>query len=273
MALLVVLKFLGASTSYASGNAGGIFGPSLFIGAMLGGAVGDVAHRLLPTYTATSGAYALVGMGTVFAGIVRAPMTSVLMIFETTRDYAVIVPLMISNLVSFFIASRLQPEPIYTALAFQDGIHLPTIETRQRHRQHQVMQAMRTASETFPARMTVSAALGRASSSASRAWPITDERGVVGIISFATLEREYTDGAGSKLLGDLVDATTFPHVHSDQPLDLALERMGIAGLELLPVVSRADVNKLEGVITLPDLLASFDINPATQPQQLQASQR
>ena len=138
MAFLVILKLLGATTSYASGNAGGIFGPSLFIGAMLGGTVGSIAHHLLPTYTATPGAYALVGMGTVFAGIVRAPMTSVLMILETTRDYTVIVPLMISNLVSFFISSRLQREPIYTALAFQDGIHLPTAETRQRHRLHQV---------------------------------------------------------------------------------------------------------------------------------------
>src|SRR5208282_5525177 len=104
MVLLVVLKLLAVTTSYASGNAGGIFGPSLFIGAMLGGAVGTVAHRLLPGYTATPGAYALVGMGALFAGIVRAPMTSVLMIFETTRDYAVIVPLMISNLVSLFIS-------------------------------------------------------------------------------------------------------------------------------------------------------------------------
>jgi chloride channel protein, CIC family len=273
MALLVVLKFLGASTSYASGNAGGIFGPSLFIGAMLGGAVGDMAHRLLPTYTATSGAYALVGMGTVFAGIVRAPMTSVLMIFETTRDYAVIVPLMISNLVSFFISSRLQREPIYTALAFQDGIHLPTIETRQRHGQHQVIHAMRTATETLSARMTVSAALGRTSSSTLRAWPITDERGVVGVISLATLEREYVEGAGGKPLGNLVDVTTFPHVHSDQSLDLALERMGTAGLELLPVVSRADMNKLEGIITLRDLLESFGVNPEAQPQRLELSQR
>jgi len=78
--------------------------------------VGTLAHRLLPAYTATAGAYALVGMGAVFAGIVRAPMTSVLMIFEMTQDYAVIVPLMIANLVSLFIASRLQREPIYEAL-------------------------------------------------------------------------------------------------------------------------------------------------------------
>src|SRR5215469_13469200 len=81
MALLVVLKLVAVTTSYASGNAGGIFGPALFIGAMLGGCVGTLAHYLLPAHTATPGAYALVGMGAVFAGIVRAPMTSVLMIF------------------------------------------------------------------------------------------------------------------------------------------------------------------------------------------------
>ncbi len=106
MALLVVLKLIAVTASYASGNAGGIFGPSLFIGAMLGGSVGTLAHSWFPAHTATPGAYALVGMGAVFAGIVRAPMTSVLMIFEMTQDYAVIVPLMIANLVSLFIASR-----------------------------------------------------------------------------------------------------------------------------------------------------------------------
>jgi chloride channel protein, CIC family len=98
---------------------------------MLGGTIGGIAHQLLPHHTASAGAYALVGMGTLFAGIIRAPMTSVLMIFETTQDYEVIVPLMISNLVSLFISSRLQPDPIYEALAYQDGIHLPSAATRQ----------------------------------------------------------------------------------------------------------------------------------------------
>ena len=77
-------------------------------------------------HTADSGAYALVGMGTAFAGIVRTPLTSVIMIFEMTRDYSIIVPLMISNLIAFFISQQLQREPIYEALAHQDGIHLPT---------------------------------------------------------------------------------------------------------------------------------------------------
>ena len=261
MVLLVVLKLLAVTTSYGSGNAGGIFGPSLFIGAMLGGTVGSIAHQLMPGYTATPGAYALVGMGTAFAGIVRAPMTSVLMIFETTRDYAVIVPLMISNLVSFFISTRLQRQPIYEALALQDGIHLPSAETRQRHGKRQVIQAMHAATEVLSAQMTVREAFEQAHSSQFRAWPVTDRRGVVGVISLATLERELAESAAAKQLGELVDARAFPHVHTDQSLDLVLERMGTARLELLPVVSRADVHKLEGIVTLRDVLGSYGVGP------------
>src|SRR6516225_1034954 len=143
MALLVVLKVIATTSSYSSGNAGGIFGPSLFIGAMVGGAVGSLAHMALPGYTADVGAYALVGMGTAFAGIVRVPLTSVIMIFEMTRDYSIIVPLMISNLVSFAISYRFQRTPIYEALAHQLGIHLPSQSTRQDIAHLRVSAAMR----------------------------------------------------------------------------------------------------------------------------------
>jgi CIC family chloride channel protein len=263
MALLVVLKLLAVTTSYASGNAGGIFGPALFIGAMLGGTVGTVAHHLLPAYTATEGAYALVGMGAVFAGIVRAPMTSVLMIFEMTQDYAVIVPLMIANLVSLFISSRLQRQPIYEALAVQDGIHLPGADTRQRHGQRQVVRVMHTATELLPAEITVREALERVRPSGFRAWLVTDRRGVVGVISLPTLEQEVAEGA-AKQLGELVGAGDFPHVHPDQGLDLALDRMGKHHTEILPVVSRADVHKLEGILTLRDVLGSYGLGPPDQ---------
>jgi CIC family chloride channel protein len=259
MALLVVLKLLTVTTSYASGNAGGIFGPALFIGAMLGGSVGTLAHRLLPAYTATPGAYALVGMGAVFAGIVRAPMTSVLMIFEMTQDYAVIVPLMIANLVSLFIASRLQHEPIYEALAVQDGIHLPAAKTRQRHGQRQIVGVMQTANQLLPAEITVREAVERARSSEFQTWLVTDRRGVVGVITLSRLDRELAEGADKKL-GELVDALVFPHVHPDQGFDLALERMGANQIEILPVVNRADVHKLEGIVTLRDVLDAYGVS-------------
>jgi chloride channel protein, CIC family len=259
MALLVVFKLLAVTTSYASGNAGGIFGPSLFIGAMLGGTVGSVAHHLLPMYTAAPGAYALVGMGALFAGIVRAPMTSVLMIFETTQDYAVIVPLMISNLISFFISFRMQREPIYESLAIQDGIHLPSEATRLRDGQRLVVQAMRPATTAMRSDMTVREAFDRAPTTEFNSWPVTDDLGVVGVISLDRLEEALAKGEESKRLRDLIDVVYFPHVHADQPLHLALERMGTAKLDVLPVVSRENVHHMIGVIALPSILDSYGL--------------
>src|SRR5579864_1609238 len=259
MLVLVVLKILAVTTSYASGNAGGIFGPALFIGAMLGGAVGTVANHILPAYTAAPGAYALVGMGAVFAGIVRAPMTSVLMIFEMTQDYAVIVPLMISNLVSLFISSRLQRQPIYEALAVQDGIHLPKAEARQRPGQRQLLSIMRAVTESLPAELTVREAWQQVQSSVLKSWLVVGSSGVDGVINRLRLERELAQDAYQQM-GTIVSALDFPHVHSDQSLDVALERMGANQLDVLPVVNRANVHKLEGIVTLRDVLDSYGVS-------------
>ena len=259
MALLVVLKLVATTTSYSSGNAGGIFGPSLFIGAMLGGSVGSIAHGLWPNHTATAGAYALVGMGTAFAGIVRAPMTSVVMIFELTQDYAVIVPLMISNLVSFFISSRLQREPIYEALARQDGIHLPGRDSTRRQRQRQVSETVRAATEVLQSEMTVREAFGRARESVFHAWPLMEGRAVVGVVSLARIEEALASGEATRKLNEIIDTIDFPHVHPDQPLHVALERMGTAKLDVLPVVSRANVHDLLGVVVTRDILGSYGV--------------
>jgi len=123
--LLCLCKLAATIISYASGNAGGIFAPSLFLGAMAGGVVGLVASRVAPFPVGDVGAYALVGMGTLFAGIIRAPMTSVLMIFELTQDYQIILPLMVANMLSLAISRRYQSLPVYVALLEQDGVHLP----------------------------------------------------------------------------------------------------------------------------------------------------
>ena len=261
MIILLVLKLIAVATSYASGNAGGIFGPSLFLGAMLGGIVGNVANHFLPSYVGTPGAYALVGMGTAFAGIVRAPMTSVVMIFEITRDYAVIVPLMISNLVSFYISAKLQHKPIYEELAHQDGIHLPRAEARQLEGQRQVAQAMRNATERLSAEMTVLGALEKFSSSEFQSWPVCDERGVIGVVRLQDLKSGNNDGLGTKRLSEILDAGEFPHVHADHSLHVALDRMGASQLDVLPVVSRVNVHHLEGVVTLQDLLAHYGVGP------------
>jgi len=259
MLLLVVLKLFAVTLSYASGNAGGIFGPSLFLGAMLGGAVGDVAHRFFPGHTGASGAYALVGMGALFAGIVRAPMTSVVMIFETTRDYTIIVPLMIGNLASFYISRRLQAQPIYEALAKQDGIHLPAGQSQEPHRRLLVNLAMRTGVEALPMTMGAAEALERLRRDSFRSWPVADAHGVVGIITRSLLEQESEKSPAPRPVGALLDGGPFPHLHIDQSLEVALERMGAAGVDVLPVVSRADGRLLRGVVCLNEVLAAYGV--------------
>jgi chloride channel protein, CIC family len=260
MALLLVLKLVAVATSYASGNAGGIFGPSLFLGAMLGGIVGNIANHFLPDYVATPGAYALVGMGAAFAGIVRAPMTSVVMIFEITRDYAVIVPLMISNLVSFFISSKLQRKPIYEELAHQDGIHLPTAEARQQGEQHQVSHAMQQAKEILSADISVQQAMQMTQKSVASAWVVCDGGGMRGVLSRRMLEEAAQQAGADKRLEELLTSDNFVHVHPDHPLNVALERLGASRLEILPVVSRANVRQLEGIVTLQGLLAAYGVS-------------
>lgn len=261
MALLVVLKLVAVTTSYASGNAGGIFGPSLFLGATLGGTIGAVAHHFLPAYTATPGAYALVGMGALFAGIVRAPMTSVLMIFEMTRDYSVIVPLMIANLVSLFVATRFQKQPTYEALAHQDGIHLPSAKTSDVLSQRKAFQVMRNAQhEVLPAQMAIHEAVERLHSGGFRTVLVEDDGGIVGVLNGTKLEKALeADKAKEKKLADLLETLDFPHVHTDHPLHLVLERMSAERLDRLPVVNRADVHKLEGIVTLRDVLDSYGV--------------
>jgi CIC family chloride channel protein len=260
MLILVALKLIGVTVSYSSGNAGGIFGPSLFLGAMLGGAIGTVAHQLLPGYTATPGAYALVGMGALFAGIVRAPMTSVLMIFEMTRDYAVIVPLMIANLTSLFISRRFQKEPIYEALAHQDGIHLPSPATLHGTSEYTVAQVMQTAPLLLPAQMRVNEAVELARSAQQRIWPVVDKDYFLGMLTRETLEAAFVDGRRDEPLLRLVETLHVQHVHMDHPLHLALERMSKYHLDLLPVIHRADIHKLEGVLTMRDVLDAYGVN-------------
>jgi len=280
--LLSILKIVATAVSYASGNAGGIFGPSLFIGAMMGGAVGSVAHRVLPGYTAGPGAYALVGMGTAFAGIVRTPMTSVIMIFEMTRDYTIIVPLMISNLIAFFISQRFQREPIYEALAHQDGVHLPTAESRSDQGRVRVSQVMRPAPVLLAPTISVSSAMERVTDHRADepkkaalldAWPVGEGRELVGMIQRSQLQQAVSHGDSNKTLAEIgdagfdlrhADAEEFPHVHPDHTLSLALERMGTTKLHVLPVVSRANVRQLLGIVVLADVLEAYGVGgPAT----------
>jgi CIC family chloride channel protein len=261
-ALLVVLKLITVVASSGTGNAGGIFAPVLFIGAMLGGAIGGVAHIILPHHTASPGAYALVGMGALFAGIIRTPMTSVVLVFEITRDYAIIVPLMIANLVSYFISRKVTRESLYEGLTRQEGFHLPSSGDHSREDARRVFQILRPPEDSLPAAMTVAEASSAIGSSRARSWLVMDQNGVRGVLSTAHLRNFLADRQSDITLGDLFESPVFPHLHRDHSFDLALERMGHSGLDQLPVVSRFNVRELLGVVRLQDILAAYHVVPA-----------
>ncbi len=271
MALLVVLKLSATSACYASGNAGGIFGPSLFIGAMLGGAFGSGAHLILPDYTGSVGAYALVGMGVAFAGIIRAPMTSVIMIFEITRDYSIIVPLMIANLISYFISSRLQKKSIYAALMDQDGICLPTA-LRDRDAATRVHHVMRKPVKIIHSTDRIRDVLANLGS-AKTAWPVVDEKGLLGMVAYAQLQEAVQLGRQNSAIADLLpplepdtsaNSGRFASLHPDQSLDTALHQMEQSGFNVLPVVSQTKPWGLVGVASLRDLLQAHGLTSDEQ---------
>jgi len=258
VALLAILKIVATAVCYSSGNAGGIFGPSLFIGAMIGASVGSVAHAWFPGQTAGPGAYALIGMGTAFAGIVRTPLTSVIMIFEMTRDYSIIVPLMISNLISFMVSYKLQHEPIYEALAHQEGVNLPAGESREQLKRLQAGTFMEPPEEAFQPDLLISDAILRMKELHVNIWPVSHGGTLDGMIHLNELEAggiTKSQDVASVLRHD----KAYSYVFRDQSLSLALEEMGKAGIDALPVVSRADVRALQGVLTVTDILRAYGL--------------
>jgi CIC family chloride channel protein len=255
--VLCALKLAATVTSYGSGSSGGIFGPSLYIGGMLGGAVGLLTQAVLHSQT-SPGAFALVGMGAVFAGVVRAPVTSIVMIFEMTNNYSIILPLMIANITSYALASRLNPMPIYDALLLQDGIHLPHLE-RPHLRRITVSKAMTRDVVTVSGSLTVEEAFYQVQGLPRHhhAYPVVDaEAKLIGIFTFNDLKRALAKAQGKSKLAEVV-SKNLVHAHPDHTLDAAMLKLGRKGISQLPVVSRRKTSKLLGIVTMHDVVEAL----------------
>ena len=259
MLLLCLAKLVATIISYASGNAGGIFAPSLYLGAMLGGAVGVLVNHFAPFPTGEPGAYALVGMGTLFAGIIRAPMTSVFMVFELTQDYQILVPLMVANMLSYLISRRYQPVPIYHALLEQDNIHLPSSGTRLAGGALRVRELMTQEMVFVPEEASV-----------ETAWKLTQDRNIpcllvgsqdclVGLVSSQDLQLAMNSERGSEPVSQFL-ANGWTHVHPDHSVEVALDRFR-QNPGLLPVVSRQETNQVVGIVTRKTILDFLESKP------------
>ena len=258
MLVLCLVKLAATIISYASGNAGGIFAPSLFLGAMAGGVVGMLVHRLAPFPTGDPGAYALVGMGTLFAGIIRAPITSVFMIFELTQDYQILVPLMIANMLSFLISRRYQPKPVYHALLEQDHVHLPGPESRMGTGTWRARDIMSSELSFIPQESSVEGAWKLVTENRSKCFLVGSPEMLAGLVTRKSIEEAMHSGRSSDPVTTLL-ADGWMHVHPDHPLELALERFK-RNPGLLPVLGRSGTHRVEGVITLETIVQFVDKN-------------
>jgi CIC family chloride channel protein len=252
MVLLCAMKLVATTVSYTSGNAGGIFAPSLYIGAMAGGAVGTLVHRLAPLHTADPGAYALVGMGTLFAGIIRAPMTSVFMIFEITQDYQILVPLMVANLLSFLISRRFQPTPVYHALLHQDHVHLPAPAVRLAPTRWTAADVMSSDVTIVPPDVSVQGVWETFHHGGAHGYVIGLPDRLVGVISADRLATARQSGRLLEPVGSLVEGAAV-HAHPDHPADVVLDRLAQGG-GILPIVSREQAQQVLGVVTFTDIV-------------------
>lgn len=250
MLLLCVVKLAATVVSYCSGNAGGIFAPSLYIGAMAGGVIGTIVNRLALFPTGDPGAYALVGMGALFAGIIRAPLTSVFMIFEITQDYQILVPLMVANMLSFVISRRYQPIPVYEALLQQDQIHLPSVALRGSVG-WTARDVMNTETPFCAADRPVDAVWEAIREEGRSAYLVGTPEGMLGVVTLEQLDAARASGRGGETVGSILD-DVFIHVHPDHSLDIVLDRLAQSA-GLLPVVSRVALRRVEGVITVDDI--------------------
>jgi chloride channel protein, CIC family len=299
--VLGLLKILATGISFLSGTPGGMFAPSLFIGAMLGGAVGAVEQRLFPHLTGTVATFALVGMGTFFAGFLRVPITSVFMVIELSGSYTAIVPVVISTMVAYLISRRYQKLPLFDLIARQDGLVLPSIEELREQVTLVAEDAMRqdgaivvepndSISEIarrmegqpdLPVllraklgewRLLDRAQIQKLAASAGAAPTAEAPQGVAGapLDSRAAGTPPVASGAAGALAGavtgvpvakvprtaaELDSKGPLPLVFPDESLEEALRWAG--DWPALPVVNRADLGKLEGVLALSDILRAF----------------
>ncbi len=252
LAMLAGLKIVATLLSFVSGTPGGMFAPTLFIGAMLGAAVGGAEHVVLPQLSASPGTYALVGMGVLFAGFLRAPMTSVFMVLEVSGNYSIIVPVILANTFAYVISRALQPVAIFDVLTRQDGLDLPSMEEQREEGILRVEDAMRTVSgPVLEAQATVDAALvGAGENVLVRLSP-----GGWGSVTTQELRALAAEGKGGSPLSSATTISPLPFLHPDHPLETALRY--VDRWPVVPVVNRADFRKLEGIISQRDVLDRY----------------
>jgi CIC family chloride channel protein len=260
MALLVLAKILATGFTLGSGNSGGIFAPSLFMGATLGGAFGGPLHQLLPAITAQPGAYALVGMAAVFAAATHAPITAIMTVFEMSGDYRLILPLMLATVISTLISERLRADNIYTLKLRRRGINLQAGRVADIMQGITVQDAMERQFITVPATMPIGDLLAEFKKSNRRGLPVVDhQNNLAGIVTVQDLDRAFEQGVSGDMPIQTIATTDLLVAYPNETLADALRRLNTRDIERLPVVSRNNPRQIIGLIRRRDIIRAYNI--------------
>jgi CIC family chloride channel protein len=255
---LLAAKIFATSITLGSGGSGGIFAPALFMGAVLGGAFGQFAYTLLPSTTASPGAYALVGMGAVFAATARAPITAMLIIFEMTANYRIILPLMFACTISLVISSFLSGESIYTLKLARKGVNIYGGRELNILRRLKVSQVMSPEIESLSLSTPFSELVTRMmSSSRSYFFVLGEDSGICGHISLETLRpilQDYETMRDVVIASDLMEQGDVA-VSSGDSLDVVMQLFGTYNLDEIPVV---DNGQLVGAVRRNDVIEAYN---------------
>jgi CIC family chloride channel protein len=254
--LLIVGKILATTLTLGSGASGGVFAPALFIGAVLGGAYGQIAQLIFPGLPASSGAYAMVGMAAVFAGAARAPITAVIILFEMTQDYRIILPLMFATIVSTLIAQGIEPESIYTLKLKLRGIDIHAKRDENLLRTLSVKDAMTPFEEiTSVAPSTTLTELSQLfQETGHHGFIVLDDRNeLYGIVTLSDLESAVTAQKADATVGAICTKNVIT-AYPDETLDDALRHFGALDMGRIPVVDRGEPRKVLGVLRRSDII-------------------
>ncbi len=258
---LIFVKIAATSITLASGGSGGIFAPSLFIGAMTGGCLGIIFHRLLPDYTASSGAYALVGMAALVSGTTHAPLTAIMIIFELTSDYKIILPLMVSSVISLLISSHLHKDSIYTLKLRRRGLDIYRGMEANVMRSLHVRDAMSADVQTIPEATPFKALVNLVAHGEHTYFPVVDqEQRLCGIVSINDVrgflfEDEYLrDLIVARDVASTDVVTVVPH----DDLNAVMKKFIEHNINEIPVVDPGNPHKVVGCIRKEELLEVYN---------------
>lgn len=257
---LLLLKVLATITTLGSGGSGGIFAPSLFMGAMLGESFGQIVHQLFPAVTAPAGAYALVGMASFFTGAAHAPITAVLILFEMTGNYRIILPLMLATVVSTFVSRMISRESIYTLKLTRRGVHLEQGQDIDILQSVTVGEVMTKDVDVVPIDMPLIELAEEFSLTHHHGFPVVSQAGdLVGVVSLQDLERAMSESTlEGKTVADIATRNGLLVAYPEEPMGNALRRLAARDVGRLPVVERENNKKLIGAIRRGDVVRAYN---------------